>query len=109
MSEDEWHQAYQEVTQDLYQAIAQQLIIERQNDEAANYELNERFSEQQIESQVATLDPCGQEHGMSVCALCHHGMVHKVGLRRLACEVPGCLDIVLPFDYTLYRAEDVMN
>lgn len=32
-----------------------------------------------------------------------------IGMRRLACERPTCLDLTLPFDFVEYRVEDVMT
>jgi|LakMenE01Jun11ns_1017448.scaffolds.fasta_scaffold8613828_1 hypothetical protein len=49
MDIEDWNQVYEELRQDLYKAIAQGLILERNNDEVANYELNEQFSRLAVE------------------------------------------------------------
>lgn len=109
MDIDDWNQVYIELKEDLHRAIAQNLIAERKDDESANFELNEQFSRMAVEQLAECLDPKINNGNTSVCAVCKHALVRKIGKSRLACEVPGCLDLKLPFEYTEYSVEDVMN
>jgi hypothetical protein len=83
--------------------------LEQKQDEAANYELNEQFSRLAVEQMAETMDPNLKHKNASVCAVCKHALVRRVGGSRLACEVPGCLDITMPFYYTDFSVEEVMN
>jgi len=56
-----------------------------------------------------TMDPNLTNKKVSVCAVCKHALVWRVGPYRLACEVPGCLDLTMPFDITNISVEDLMN
>ena len=109
MDIDDWNQFYEELRQDFHRAIAQELIQERTQDEAANYELNEQFSRMAVDQMVETMDPNLTHKNASVCAVCKNALVRRVGPYRLACEVPGCLDLTMPFDFTHFSVEDVMN
>jgi hypothetical protein len=102
----EWEQ---EMIIEMHRAIAEQLLRERSLDESANYELNEKFTKLATEQQAETMDPSCYNEGASVCALCKRGMVRRIGTRYLTCEIPGCFEITLPFDFVNYRVEDVMT
>lgn len=109
MDIEDWNQFYEELMQDFHRAIAKGLIYDQKQDEAANYELNEQFSRMAVEQMAETMDPNLTHKKASVCAVCKHALVRRVGPFRLACEVPGCLDLTMPFDFTHFSVEDVMN
>ena len=49
MSVDEWNKVYIEVSDELYEQIAKQLIRERKEDPQSEWDLNEAFSNMAIE------------------------------------------------------------
>ena len=49
MTVDEWNQVYLEVTEELYQTVAKQLIEERNQDPVVEWDLKEAFSRMAIE------------------------------------------------------------
>jgi hypothetical protein len=71
--------------------------------------LNEQFSRMAVEQMAETMDPNLKNKNASVCAVCKHALVRRVGPLRLACEIPGCLDLTMPFDFTRFSVEDVMK
>ena len=58
---------------------------------------------------VETMDPTVRFKSASVCAVCKHALVRKVGGYRLCCEDPKCIDIFLPIMNSNFCVEEVMN
>ena len=82
---DEWNEIYEEMSRDINQYLAQQLIEERKQDESADFELNQLFSELAIEQQAETLDPNNKD--ANVCALCKSNVARRVKQTRIVCEM----------------------
>ncbi len=113
MTVDEWNQVYAEVTTELHEAIAKQLLLERQEEENFYLELNDKFSELAIEQQVETLT--GEGWDSAVCVVCKSDIVRRFG-KNITCAKKGCVDLNLPFVnldgkkvVPYFRLESLMN
>ena len=113
MTVDEWNKVYAEVTIELHEAIAKQLLKEREEEESFYLELNDKFSELAIEQQVETLT--GEGWDSSVCAVCKSDIVRRFG-RRITCNRKGCIDMHFPLVnldgnqvIPLFKVEQLMN
>lgn len=65
------------------------------------------------EQQAEIADP--NNYLSSVCAVCKNGIARMFG-NRLACEVPGCVDLIVPYVFcnggiavASFRVETLMN
>ena len=93
MTVEEWNDIYIEVTRELHESIAKQLVLDSKQCEQTDIDNQERFSQQETDIQAELGDP--QNYTSSVCAVCKNGVARKFN-NRLACENPGCVDLIIP-------------
>ena len=101
---DQWNEVYLELSQEMNNMLAQQLIEDRKLDDEADYELNKMFSAMAIEQQAEVLDPTNNDSG--VCPMCKVNIARRIHGSKIMCELQGCLDINCYFED--FRVEEML-